>query len=118
MWTFLIVTVVVVTLVAVAQADRLPVGLSWVRSLPWLVFGIASAACVLAWAIITHFPEPKSMPDAWYHAWESVFGVAILGGLMSALTAWALPSRGQKISCFLLSLLVALAAFVTMGAFI
>lgn len=117
-WTLIIVAGVVVTLVAVAKADSLPVRMSWVRELPWLVFAIALAACVLAWAIIAHFPEPKAMPDAWYHAWEWVFGVAVLGGALSALTAWALPSRAQKISCFLMSLLVAFAAFVTMGAFI
>lgn len=85
--------------------------------MPWLVFAVALALCVAAWAIITSFDEPKEMPDGWYRAWEWVAGPGILVGLFSALTAWALPTWAERIACFLLSLLVAFATFVTMGAF-
>ena len=88
------------------------------RVWPWLVFALALAACVVAWWIISRFSEPKSMPETWYDAWEWAFGIGVFGGLLSALTAWALPGWGQRILCFLLSLVVALAAFITMGAFI
>ena len=96
-----------VVYVAIAKADGLPVGVaSRVRALPWLILAVALGAGLVVWPLIFVYPPfPSAAPDRLVGVFEPAGLIAFVGGLVSGLTAWGLPSWGQRISCFALSLL-------------
>lgn len=85
---------------------------------PLLVCAVASAALVTAWAVVISTPDQHDMGDTAYAVWNWAVVVSTLGGLLSMITSWFLPTAKGKVACFLASGLIVFASFSTIGALV